>query len=188
GGPQGTSPLVTLTGSNLRGTSGTILFQGPGISPPRQIPASGTDWVAPTTAKGVVSLTGLDTGVYSLSIQNTGAAASNQVSFSVTPGQPALTSVSPTSVTRQDALVPVTLTGTNFAKPDANGNAASQVMISADGGATFFALTGSTVTVASSTSIQIQFDSRTAVPGPYQIQVWNPPGPQKSGSVSFTVN
>ncbi|HEY6002712.1 MAG TPA: putative metal-binding motif-containing protein [Anaeromyxobacter sp.] len=188
GGPQGTAPLVTLTGSNLRGTSGTILFQGPGIATPRQIPASGTNWVAPTTAKGVVSLTGLDTGVYALSIQNTGAAPSNQISFSVTPGQPTLTSVSPTSVTRQDALIPVTLTGTNFAKPDANGNAASQVMVSADNGTTFAPLTGSTVTVVSSTSIQVQFDSRTAVPGPYLIQVWNPPGPQKSLSVSFTVN
>jgi hypothetical protein len=187
GGPQGTSPLVTLTGSNLRGTSGTILFQGPGVTA-RQIPASGTNWVAPTTAKGVVDLTGLDTGVYSLSIENTGAAPSNQVSFSVTPGQPTLTSVSPNVVTRQDALIPVTLTGTNFAKPDANGNAASQVMVSADAGATFAPLTGSTAAVVSSTSIQVQLDSRTAVPGSYLIQVWNPPGPQKSGSVAFTVN
>jgi len=197
GGVQGASRLVTLTGSNLRGTSGTILFQGPGIATPRQIPASGASWVAPTTARGTIDLTGLDTGVYSLSIQNAGASASNAVSFTVTPGQPTITAVSPGSVTRRDTPWPVTLTGTNFAKPDANGNAASQVMFSADGGATFAPLTGSVITVVSATRIDVQFDSRTAIAGTFNLAVWNaanpdsppPQSPQKSNAnVTFIVS
>jgi Putative metal-binding motif/IPT/TIG domain len=202
GGVQGNaSKTVTLTGSNLRGTSGTIVFQGPGIATPLIIAASGASWLVPTTAIGNLDLTGLDTGVYSLAVQNAGAAPSNAVSFTVTPGQPTVTSVAPTSVTRRDTPWPVTLTGTNFAKPDANGNAASQVMFSADGGATFAPLTGSQVTVVDSTHIQVQFDSRTAVAGTFNLAVWNPanpddpppptgpPPPQKSNTnVTFTVS
>jgi hypothetical protein len=137
-----------------------------------------------------VSLAGLDTGVYSLAIQNAGAGASNAVSFTVTPGPPTLTGIAPSSVSQGSPTVPVTvtLTGTNFAKPDANGNAASQVMFSADSGATWVPLpAGNTATVVSATSISVSFDPRTAVPGSYLVQVWNPPGPQKSGSVSFTL-
>ncbi len=187
GGAQGANPLtVTFTASNVRGASGTVVFLGPGGFS-RSIPSS--TWTPPNAATAALDLSGLDTGVYSLALQNAGATASNAVSFSVTPGPPSVTSISPTSVVRQDAPVTVTITGTNFAKPDANGNAASQVMVSADGGTNWAPLTGSTVTIASSTSIQIALDSRTAVPGTYNVAVWNPPGPQKSnGNVQFTVN
>jgi hypothetical protein len=48
---------------------------------------------------------------------------------------------------------------------------------------------GNTYTVPSATAIQVQFDTRTAVPGTYRIAVWNPPGPQKSPeAVTLTVN
>ena len=203
GGKQGTvvNP-VTLTGSNFRGTTGAlVLFQGNGVN--RSLTPATWVTTVPNSATVSLDLTGLDTGVYSLAVENPGASPSNALSFSVTPGLPTVTSacVAPSappscvsSVTRQDALVPVTITGTNFAKPDVNGNAASQVMFSSDGGTTFSPLTGSTVTVNSATTITIQFDTRTAVPGTYQVAVWNPPGPQKSCTapanctVTFTVN
>ena len=243
GGAQGTSPVVTFTGSNLRGTSGTVLFQGPGGFS-QSLPAA--TWTAPNGATVTLNLAGagggLDTGVYSLALINTGATASNQVSFSVTPGLPTVATVSPASVS-QGAAPPVTVTlaGTNFAKPDANGNAASQVMVLGahpawapatayavgalvlNGDNTYRCITagtsagagpgptgtaasiadgtvtwtwagtwaplpaGNVVSITSSTSIAIQFDPRTAVPGSYLLQVWNPPGPQKSGSVAFSV-
>jgi hypothetical protein len=128
GGPQGANPVtVTFTATNLRGTiSGAfVLFRGNGID--RSLaPAT---WTPPGAATARLDLTGLDTGVYSLALQSAGAAASNAVSFTVTPGMPHVASVSPATVTRQDAPVLVTLGGSNFAKPDANGNAASQVMV-----------------------------------------------------------
>ncbi|HET7826745.1 MAG TPA: hypothetical protein VFK90_15525, partial [Anaeromyxobacter sp.] len=194
--------------SNVRGTSGNVVFQGPGIGTPRLIAASGVNWVPPNTAKAVVDLTGLDTGVYSLAIRNPGAADSNAVSFTVTPGQPTVSSVcvapsAPPScvASAQQVSTPVnvTVSGTNFAKPDANGNAASQVMVSPDG-TNFVPLTGSAITIASSTVIQVAFDTRTAaIPAcssppcsvTYHVAVWNPGGPtppQKSNSnVTFTV-
>jgi hypothetical protein len=199
------------------------------------------------TATASLVLTGLDTGVYPLTLVNGGAQPSNAVSFTVTPGLPHLTTVAPASAPRQNAPVLVTLTGTNFAKPDANGNAASQVMFIpvepawaastayalgavvskgdnlykciaagtsgsagpsgtgaaiADGTVTWaWAATwetlpaGNTVTVQSATTIVVTFDTRTAVPGTYQIAVWNPPlvgntaaGLQKSNALTFTVN
>jgi hypothetical protein len=111
------------------------------------------------------------------------------VSFTVTPGPPTLTSISPSSISQATAPpVAVTLTGTNFAKPDANGNGASQVMFSADGGTTWSPLPpGNTVTVASATAINVAFDPRTAVAGSYLVEVWNAPGPQKSGSQPLTI-
>jgi hypothetical protein len=134
GGPQGANPLtVSFTVSNLRcapspaacATGAAIVFEGNGMAKRSLPPAS---WSPPTGASASLDLTGLDTGVYALSIVNPGAAASNAVSFTVTPGQPHLVSVSPTSAARQDTPVTVTLQGSNFAKPDANGNAASQVV------------------------------------------------------------
>jgi hypothetical protein len=196
GGAQGTSPTVTLTGSNFRcaatgscATGAAVLFQGNGVN--LSLPTA--TWTPPNSATVALSLVGLDTGVYALSIQNPDSAGSNAVSFTVTPGLPTIASISPTSAVRQDTTVTVTLTGTNFAKPDPNGNAATQVMVSADGGTTWAPLTGSSVTVASSTSIQIAFDTRTAVPGTYNVAVWNPNAsagsPQKSnGNLTFTVN
>ncbi|HET8538876.1 MAG TPA: hypothetical protein VFL83_03275 [Anaeromyxobacter sp.] len=242
GGAQGATVAVTFTGSSLRcapsgacATGAAVLFQGNGVN--RTL--TPTAWTPPTSASASLALAGLDTGVYSLAIQNPGAAASNAVSFTVTPGPPSIASVTPASVTRQDAPVDVTLTGTNFAKPDANGNAASQVMqlmgepwaasrayavgaivssgddsyrcttagtsgsagpsgtgsAIADGGVTWSWAggwsplpPGNTVTVASATTIRVRLDTRTALPAVYRIAVWNPPGPQRSNTVSFTVN
>jgi hypothetical protein len=142
------------------------------------------------TASGlkVANLSGvsLDTGVYSLVVVNPGAASSNALSFSVTPGLPTLTSVSPATAQQQNALVPVTLTGTNFAKPDATGGGASTVMVAGyDGtGAPLtngFVPVPGTVTVASSTQIQVQVDTRSGVPGTYYIAVWNPGTPPFAG-------
>ncbi len=239
GGAQGATVTVTFTASNLRGTQAAarVLFQGNGVNQ-SLTPAT---WSPPTGATASLNLTGLDTGVYSLAVQNEGAQPSNAVSFTVTPGLPQITSLSPMTVTQRDTPWPVTLTGTNFAKPDANGNAASQVMVLLDKGwtpSTAYAVgaivsngdnlyrcitagtsaasggptgtgasiqdgsvfwtwaatwsplpAGNTVTVASATSIVVQFDARTAAPGTYKIQVWNPPGPQRSNAVTgFTVN
>ncbi|HVO21605.1 MAG TPA: MopE-related protein [Anaeromyxobacter sp.] len=186
GGKQGTSLPVTLTASNLRGTAANtlVLFTGPG-STALSIPPSS---LSGTTVVATLPLTGLDTGVYALAIQNPSAGSSNQVSFTVMPGQPTVTSVTPGCAVQSDTPVTVTVTGTNFALADAQGNQVSQLMYSADGST--WSTVPATVTVTDASHLTAVLDTRSAVAGTtYSIAVWNPPGPMKSNSDrTFTVS
>jgi hypothetical protein len=134
-----------------------------------------------------------------------GAAESNALTFAVTPGPPTVTSIcrlegtacaatNPTSASQQSAPVPVRITGTNFAAPDASGNG-STVMVSASfmpgwpnpcpapSAAPPFQAVPGTVQVVSATEIVVQLDTLSALPGyTYYVAVWNPGGPQKSNS------
>lgn len=195
GGPQGAQPTVTLLAGNLREPRGSIrvLFQGPGpAGPTRTLTPTSFAPGAPAPAASLdvpLDLTGLATGTYALAVVNPGAAASNAVSFSVTPGPPTVTAVSPACLVQSDVPAPVTVTGTNFAA-DANGAAVSQVMItSAALGGAFLALPASAVvTVKSATELEVLLDTRDAVVDPvtgstlYGVAVWNPPGPQRSNA------
>jgi hypothetical protein len=157
-----------------------------------------------------LSLANRDTGTYAFRVMNpNGATASNALSFSVTPGLPTIAgsppvcrlsgtscaSTNPTSAVQQSAPVPVRISGTNFAKPDASGNG-SMVMVTADfmpnwpnidpcgvttSTATQFVPVPGTVTVKSPTEIEVQLDTLAAYVDPtagttYYIGVWNPGG------------
>lgn len=185
GGAQGSTVNAVLTAANLRPGTGAVLFSGPGLDPARAIPvtiAAG----AGSVAVGL-ELQGLDTGTYALAVQNPNAAASNAVSFSVTPGPPTVTTVSPACVVQSDTRVMIDVGGTNFALPDSTGAAVSQVMVSSDG-TTWIPLPASAVvTVTSASAMRIDLNTLDAYVGPsgsttYQVAVWNPPGPQRSNA------
>ncbi|BDG01875.1 MopE-related protein [Anaeromyxobacter oryzae] len=195
GGKQGDVVSTTLTASNLREPRASIrvVFQGPGAAGPARtlVPTSFAPAAPslPTTVVVPLDLRGFETGTYALSVVNPGAAASNAVSFSVTPGPPTITAVSPACLVQSDSPATVTITGTNFAA-DASGAPVSQVMITSTAlGGSFVALPASAVvTVKSATEIQVLLDTRDAVVDPsagytiYGVAVWNPPGPQQSNS------
>jgi MYXO-CTERM domain-containing protein len=190
GAKQGTSPTVKLKIGNVHGTpavhitGGGTTIDGTGVvlQPP------GTD---PTLWQATFDLTNRNTGIYALYVQNPGAQPSNQISFTILPGLPAITTLSPPCAVQGNTVATVTITGQNFALPDSQGNALSHVMYSSDG-VTFFAIPA-TVTVNSATQITVQLDTRNAVADTtYAVQVWNPNDPttgtpQHSGSASFRV-
>lgn len=195
GGPQGAQPTVTLTADNLREPRGSIgvLFKGPGPGGPTQtLTPTSFSPAAPAQATSLtvaLPLAGLATGTYALSVVNPDAAASNAASFSVTPGPPTVAAVSPACLVQGDVPATVTITGTNFAA-DTSGAPMSQVMVtSASLGGAFLPLPPSAVvTVKGPTEIDVLLDTREAWVDPatgftlYGVAVWNPPGPQKSGS------
>jgi hypothetical protein len=160
---------------------------------------------------GVPDLPNLKAGVYAFTVNNPNATPSNALTFSVTPGAPTLTSVclQGTNCTQQVSLaalgtnpvITLTLTGSNFAPLDQNGNG-STVMVAADfmqnfpaadpcgsttGGTQLQQVPG-TLTVVSPTRIDVSVDTRNAYVSPtgttYYVEVYNPSGsgaPQKSG-------
>jgi MYXO-CTERM domain-containing protein len=88
GGAQGGSVPVTLTGANF------LSFPSPGMTVTLDglNPATATV-TSPTSATATLSLAGSNTGVRLLRAVNAGAAPSNAIAFSVTPGTPAITAV-----------------------------------------------------------------------------------------------
>jgi hypothetical protein len=133
-----------------------------------------------------LSLSGWDAGTFSVAVVNAGAQPSNSLGFTATPGTPTLASVSPSACVMQSATpVALTLTGTNFAKPDASGNGGSTVHASSAAVADY---TVPGVTVVNPTKITVDFDSSAAIPDTYALQIWNP-GPTilKSGTIAFKV-
>jgi hypothetical protein len=192
GGAQGALRPVTLTVGNLRPPLDAVRVQfvAPGAAPETVVPTS----AAGTTVAVSLDLRSRDTGTYTLAVVNpSGAAPSNTISFNVTPGVPVVSSLSRASAPRQDAPVEVILTGQNFAKPDASGNGGSVVHISSVAlGLADMAIPTSATTVVSPTQIRVMLDTRTGVPGTYDVAVWNPGGetpPQKSNVLAgaFTI-
>jgi hypothetical protein len=184
-GAQGTTATVTITGANFF-PGITVHFQGPNnldVAIPTTIVSS----TAPQSIRATgISLSSLDTGQYQLVAMNTGAPASNPLPFTVTPGLPAIASLTPTTVKQGTQPVQITLTGSNFAKPDANGLNGSVVHASSAAlGITDFVIPTSATTVVRYDTIQVSFDTQSAVPGTYNVFVVNPggtPPPQKSNS------
>jgi hypothetical protein len=201
---QGTSTVVAMTVANLRPLASgspsfgvTVKFSGASA-------ALTPSLVSGTTVQATVNTTGLQTGTYTLQVTNpNGAADSNSLAFNVTPGVPTVSSVSPTSAPMQDAEVLVTITGTNFSRPDLSGNGGSTVHASSTTlGITDWAIASfrdCTVAhplpwacVTSATQVQVHLDTRAGVPGAYDLAVWNPGGPtppQKSNTLTgaFTI-
>jgi hypothetical protein len=204
---------VTFDVANLRPPYADVriwMFDPNGVATAELTPSSPP--VGPTSPVTVsdLSLAGRDTGTYAFRVRNPrGATDSNALSFNVTPGMPTVTAVcrlvgsacagtNPTSATQGPTPVPVRITGTNFAKPDAGGNG-STVMVTADilpgwengpcpadpdlTPLQFVPVPG-TVQVRSPTEIVVQLDTLSAVADTtYYVAVWNPggsPPPQKS--------
>jgi len=185
-GAQGTTATVTITGANFF-PGITVHFQGPNnldVVVPTTIISS----TAPQSIRATgLSLSSLDTGQYQLVAMNTGAPASNPLPFTVTPGLPAIASLTPTTVKQGTQPVQITITGSNFAKPDANGLNGSVVHASSGPplNITDYVIPTSATTVVGYNTIQVSFDTQSAVPGTYNIFVVNPggnPPPQKSNS------
>jgi hypothetical protein len=187
----------------------TVAIQS--LAPTTTPPAGATSFTTPG-----FSLAGLKAGVYAFTVNNPNATPSNALTFSVTPGAPTLSTtgnavcLQGTSCTQQVSLaalgtnpvITLTLTGTNFAPLDQNGNG-STVMVAADfspnfpaadpcgstTGGTQFQLVPGTLTVVSPTRIDVSVDTRNAYVNPtsgttYYVEVYNPSGsgpPLKSG-------
>jgi hypothetical protein len=176
-----TKTSITFQVANLRPPypGVKVMFRGPGGFERELDPADPTTATSPLVVTGPsLSLAGLETGTYAFTVRNpSGATESNALSFSVTPGLPTLASVSPTSHSYASAnpVVTVTLTGTNFAKPDANGNGGSVVHIaSPENGIADFAVPAARTTVVSRTELRVSLDVRDGLPGAYDLSVWNP--------------
>jgi hypothetical protein len=135
-------------------------------------------------------------------VQNpgTGTLPSNALSFNVTPGEPHLTGLSPPGAPMQETPVTVTISGSNFARPDSTDNGGSVVHIF-NATVTDYpirslhnctAALAPCALVVDAGHITAYVDTRAAVPATYSVQVWNPGSanpPQKSPeTLSFTVN
>jgi hypothetical protein len=183
GGAQGEAVSLALSGSNI--LPGAVAWiSGNGLAPTQL-----STTVVSTSSAHVtgLSLAHWATGNYVVSLVNPGAAASNTVGFTVFAGPPTLTSLAPSSAAL-GAPVTATLTGENFAQPDAQGLGGSTVHARC----VACGVLDSTVpaTVLSPTQLSVVFDTSTAPPGTYEVSVWNPggtPPPQKSGTLTFTV-
>ncbi len=219
GGVQRLAPLpVTLAVSNLRPlpTDVRVVFSAqPNVL---LVPTS----VTATAVNLSLAMDNRDAGLFTLQVKNpNGAQLSAPANFTITPGLPTVTGVACTAIPlqcptassapQQPNRVPITITGTNFAKPDAYGFNGSTVHIFANCTPTLTAnqVTGCTctpgltpcvpdqvlnpiynqVTVRSPTQIDVLLDTTTAfVPNgasaSYSLWVWNPggtPAPQRSG-------
>jgi MYXO-CTERM domain-containing protein len=209
-GLQGQNPVtVTFTVPNLRPpTSGVkVVFSARPAELVTATPVTATTITAP------LDLRTLESGPYTLVVMNpNGAAASNPANFTVIPGPPSLTSVTPASAVQQVALLPLVLAGTNFARPDVTGNNGSTIHLYANCAPVLTGnqVTGCTcsgvqpcipdqvlnpafsqVTVTSSTRIDVLLDTTAALPATYSFWVWNPggsPAPQRSNPLAFTVS
>jgi hypothetical protein len=204
GGTAGATVPVTLTVSNLRPPQAGVrvrFYDPAGATSLEPTPLS-----FPAADKVVVSLplAGLETKVYALSVVNpNGALPSAPYNFTVFPGAPTLGSVACTSVTGappgctsatsarlQATPVPVRVLGTNFARADAAGNNGSQLRISSAAlGVVDFLVPLAAVTVTSATQLDVQLDTLLAVPGTYDVQVWNQGGALESNTLvgAFTI-
>jgi hypothetical protein len=189
GAKQGTAAqVVQLKVGNVLGTPTVHLKAGATAINGTSVNQPGAD---PTVWQATFDLRNRNTGIYTLDVQNPGAQPSNQVSFTVLPGPPAITTFSPPCVVQSNNAATITITGQNFALPDSQGNVQTHVMYSIDN-SSFLAIPA-TVTVNSATQITVVFDTRNAVADvTYYIQVWNPNDPatgtpQHSGSTTFRV-
>jgi hypothetical protein len=195
GAAQGAPVAATLTVGNLRPPYDAVRVRlSDGVATETLVPSPVPSGSPPTTVQVSLPLAGRSTGTYTLAVVNpNGAAPSNTISFNVTPGLPTVASVSPGSAPQQEARVPVTLTGTNFAAPDASGAGGSVVHISSAAlGIADQPIPTADTTVVSPTQIRVMLDTRSGVPGTYDVSVWNPGGPtppQKSNVLpaAFTI-
>jgi hypothetical protein len=183
--PQGTTAALTLTVQNLEAGARTWLAGG---GRDGEIAATVS---LPSTVTASLPLAGWDTGTYALTVVNPGAAPSNALGLSVTPGAPELTGVcagtgctpgASACVVQGPVPVRVFLAGANFAKPGAGGGGGSAIHAASEGCTATppvcpvpdAVLPGASVTVVDAQNIAADFDTASAIPGTYDVTVWNP--------------
>jgi hypothetical protein len=166
---------LTINGSNFLSTS-TVTYNGVAhtatfvSSTQLTISLSASDQATPGSYPVVV--TNAQLGL--LPMASSGGGASNSVNFTVNNGVPAITSLSPSSVTAGAAAQTLAINGSNFL---------STSTVTYNGVA-------HTATFVSSTQLTISLSaSDQATPGTYPVVVTNPSsGGGASNSVNFTVN
>jgi hypothetical protein len=197
------SASVSATGTTLF-TGATLSLLGSGGFTRT---ATGSS-LAGNVLTGTFSLANMDTGAYQLVAKNTTSAYSNPLTFTVIPGLPVLSSITPACVVQGSTLVTLTLAGNNFAKPDSLGGGGSIILVRNPGLGIpdptdpnkTFQIPATSVTVVKYDTITIAFDTTTAVPSdatstctpaapcPYKVKVYNPgTGTLVSGEVNFYV-
>ena len=166
-GARGTSVAVTLSGTNLTGTT-AVTVSGTGVTVSNIVVVNATTVTATFTISATATLSGRIVTV------TTPGGPSNAVAFTVVnPPAPTLTSVSPNTGARGTA-VPVTLTGSNFT------TTGSTVAVSGGG------VTVSGVTAVDSAHITATFTfTNGAALGARNVTVTTPGG--TSSPVTFTV-
>jgi hypothetical protein len=194
GGSQGATVPVTVTGSNFSPGMKLRLAGAPDV-------AANLDPTTPSSkATASLSLAGLDVGSHLLQAVNTGAAASNGIAFSVTPGVPSISGTSTTDwcpgtppacngactpsancsaacAVQQAKPVTVTISGSNFA-----AGLSTVFATSALGKIDVATIPGCTVTVASASTITMTLDTTQVVaPMSYTVSVENPGNPPPGG-------
>jgi IPT/TIG domain len=166
-GSRSTTVPVTLTGTNLTGTS-AVTISGTGVT------ASGIGVVSSTEVVATFTITATaGTGTHNVSV-TTPDGTSNTVAFTVFAA-PTLTSINPTSGT-EGTTVPVTLTGTNL-----TGATAVNILPTTAG------ITVGAITVnGAGTSLTTTFTiASTATVGTDTVSVTTPGG--TTGTVNFRV-
>ncbi|HSB20986.1 MAG TPA: putative metal-binding motif-containing protein [Anaeromyxobacteraceae bacterium] len=194
GGSQGTTVPVTVTGSNFVAGMKLRLSGAPDV-------AATLDPTTPSSkATASLPLAGLDVGSHLLQAVNTGAAASNGIAFSVTPGVPSISGTttadycpgtppacngactpsancSAACAVQQAKPVTVTISGSNFA-----AGLSTVFATSALGKIDVATIPGCTVTVASASTITMTLDTTQVVaPMSYTVSVENPGNPPPGG-------
>jgi len=170
-GTRGTAVAVTLTGTNLTGTT-AVNFSGTGVS------ASNVVVVNATTVTATFNITaGAAIGTRSVAVTNSGGVASNILTgaFTVTAlAPPTLTSLTPTTGTRGTAVA-VTLTGTNL-------TGATAVNFSGTG------VSASNVVVVNATTVTATFNiTAGAALGTRAVSITTPGGTSPNLNGAFTV-
>jgi hypothetical protein len=205
GGQAGQSVRVKLTAVNLRPPIAgvRVRFYDP---TPATLPGFTRDLTPELPTQDAVTgiwtvfvtldLAGRDTKVHALRLVNpNGAAPSAPYNFTVSPGLPRVDTVACTSLkpagpctdathAQQKGIIPIRITGANFAMPDLAGNNGSQVRVSSAAVAvTDFLIPPAAVTVVSAGEITVQLDTTLAVlqvvnnqqvDTAYALEVWNP--------------
>jgi hypothetical protein len=162
-GAAGTTVPITLTGTGFAAGS-TLTISGTGVT------ASSVTVVSATQITATLALSGA-AGAYTIAVASS-AATTNPVTFTVNPGPPTLTAISPNSGA-PGATVPVTLTGTNFVK-------GATVAVSGTG------VTASAVTLVNATQLTATFTLAAGSTGAHNVTVTTPSG--TTATVPFTVN
>jgi len=194
GGSQGGNVAVTVAGSNFAPGMKLRLAGAADV-------AATLDASTPSTkATASLPLAGLDVGSHLLQAVNAGAAASNGIAFSVTPGVPSISGTSTADycpgsppacngactpaancsaacAVQQSKPVTVTISGSNFA-----AGLSAVFATSALGKIDLSTVPGCTVTVSSASTITVKLDTTQVVaPMSYTISVENPGNPPGGG-------
>jgi hypothetical protein len=169
--PEGSTPTVTITGTNFLGTSLVVSTCVSGAITPGNVTVVSATQISATFAINPVGPLGACN--ITVTTPNGASAASAGSSFTVLIGPPALTSITPNSGFRGHAAVPVSIAGANMGSGSINPIAGITI--------------SNTVVNAAGTLTTANFlISGTAALGAQNVVMSTPSGP--SNALTFTIN